>query len=146
MKKDKGAASEGLVVILFFLVFISAFAFMINGFITEGAKVNGISVNNTVMSNVNMYEKTNSTLESMKQKFIDEKGNARTGVTDIINTLFTGIGGIITVLFSVPQLFANFISQIAVSLGLPGGELVNLAVFGLIALAIITTVYMISRR
>ena len=147
MKQKTGAASEGLIIIIFLMLFVAAFAFMLTGFVNEVGISNNVEINSTVMNNVDMYNKTSSTLYSMKSKFIDEQGNARTGLTTIVDTLFSGIGGIITVLFSAPSLFTSVISQIAFSLlGLSGGALANIVIFGLIAIAIIATVYMISRR
>lgn len=148
MNKNKGAASEGLITILFFMLFITTIGILMGSFITGAGTANNKAVNDTFIESTNVYLKTNETLDNMRSKFIDEEGNARTGIEDIINTLFTGIGGIITVLFSIPTVFSDLISTVLQSLlGVQvSPQLINLAVFAFIAMAIITTVYMISRR
>lgn len=146
----RGAASEGLINILYLLIFVSFLGIAVTGITRGFAEPRGATVNETVLGNLDANNGTSTTLNDMKSKFIDDHGNARTGITDIINTLFTGIGGIITVLFQTPSTLANVFSQIVTSMGLVSdpatANLAGLGIEFLLVVIIIGTVYMISRR
>lgn len=145
----KGVMSEGyvgIIVIIVAMAFLGILlATMMNGLSQAHPDVNA---NTTRINNYNTYDRTNSTLAELKEKFIDEDGNARTGTSDILNALYTGVGGFVVVMFNSPSMFFGWLTEIAISTGIVSSaeSLVNVAIFFIIAVILIAAFYAVTRR
>lgn len=148
----KGIASDGLTGLLILILGVS-FVGMTIGMIIKGASETNLdstpTYNSSYVDVYNTFDNTSDSMETMKNKFIDEEGNARTGIGDVLNALFTGVGGLITLLFTFPAIIGAVLTNIFVGMGFvstEAGNYIILGVYAITALVIATAVYMITRK
>ena len=132
-------------VIVVGLIITATFGLTAGGAMIQAANMNGITdINTTVIGQLTPYNKVNTTLSDMKSSFIDENGNAKTGVTDVLNALYTGAAGMIGIIFQSITGFIPIGSAIGNIMHIPS-QVVNVAIFFVVLIAVVGVTFLIRR-
>lgn len=145
MNKKAQVGYNGLWVILIALFTVTIIGVTAGGAIIETGLVNNIQgINSTQINAMTPYSRLNTTLSTMKTSFVDENGNAKTGTSDVINALFTGVASLIGTVFQSVTTFVPVINQIGLIMHLPP-QVVALSILFMILIAVVTVIFMIRR-